>query len=153
MMKVQLNSQAETIELGRSLGQLLQAGDVIILDGDLGAGKTTFTKGLALGLDITKVIKSPTFTIIREYQDGRLPLYHMDVYRLENGGGEELGLEEYLDGDGVSVIEWAQFVKDELPNEYLTIHFERTDDENERIAIIEAKGANYVALEKRWLNE
>ncbi len=89
--------------------QQLVAGDVLVLDGDLGAGKTTFTKGLAAGLEIPDIIKSPTFTIIHEYQDGRLPLYHMDAYRLENGGAEDLGLEEYFDGDGVSVVEWADY--------------------------------------------
>ena len=90
MKEVKLTDRKKTIELGEKVGQLLKAGDVLVLDGDLGAGKTTFTKGLAKGLDIPDLIKSPTFTIIREYHDGRLPLYHMDAYRLENGGAEDL---------------------------------------------------------------
>ena len=100
MKEVKLTDREKTIELGERVGRLLKAGDVLVLDGDLGAGKTTFTKGLAKGLDIPDLIKSPTFTIIREYHDGRLPLYHMDAYRLENGGAEDLGLEEYFDSDG-----------------------------------------------------
>ena len=86
-MKIALANREATMALGRRLAPLLQAGDVLVLNGDLGAGKTTFTKGLAAGLGIQQMIKSPTFTIIREYQGGRLPLYHMDVYRLEAGGG------------------------------------------------------------------
>lgn len=142
-MKITLTSSAATISFGKSLAGLVGAGDVLVLDGDLGAGKTTFTKGLAAGLGVKAVIKSPTFTIIREYQDGRLPLYHMDVYRLENGGGAELGLEEYFDSDGVSVVEWAQFVADELPSEYLAIKFERTDSDDARILSMEPHGAHF----------
>ncbi len=112
MESLTLTNRDATIALGKKIGQQLVAGDVLVLDGDLGAGKTTFTKGLAAGLEIPDIIKSPTFTIIHEYQDGRLPLYHMDAYRLENGGAEDLGLEEYFDGDGVSVVEWAEFVED-----------------------------------------
>ena len=104
MDSLTLTNRDATIALGKKIGQQLVAGDVLVLDGDLGAGKTTFTKGLAAGLEIPDIIKSPTFTIIHEYQDGRLPLYHMDAYRLENGGAEDLGLEEYFDGDGVSVV-------------------------------------------------
>ena len=117
MVQVNLPNRQATIELGQRLAPFLQAGDVLVLNGDLGAGKTTFTKGLATGLGINQMIKSPTFTIIREYQSGRLPLYHMDIYRLEDGGAEDLGLEEYFDGDGISVVEWAQFVADGLPPE------------------------------------
>lgn len=143
MKEVKLTDREKTIELGERVGQRLKAGDVLVLDGDLGAGKTTFTKGLAKGLDIPDLIKSPTFTIIREYHDGRLPLYHMDAYRLENGGAEDLGLEEYFDSDGVSVVEWAQFVEDELPAEFLAIHFKRTDDENTRLLQFEPHGHHF----------
>ena len=100
MKQFTFNTPEQTKELGQIIASGLRAGDVLVLNGDLGAGKTTFTKGLAKGLGIDEVIKSPTFTIIREYQGGRLPLYHMDVYRLENGGAEDLGLDEYFDGDG-----------------------------------------------------
>lgn len=136
----------ETRDLGAQLASGLTAGDVLVLNGDLGAGKTTFTKGLAKGLGITAVIKSPTFTIIREYQGGRLPLYHMDVYRLEHGGGEDLGLDEYFDGNGVSVVEWAQFVAEELPANYLAINFQRTDQENQRVLTLTPHGAHFEKL-------
>ncbi len=97
---VTVKSADQTMAIGQKLAQYLKPQDLILLDGDLGAGKTTFTKGLAKGLGIDRPIKSPTFTIIREYQDGRIPLYHMDVYRLEEGGADDLGLEEYFNGDG-----------------------------------------------------
>ena len=127
MTELTLHNREATMAMGQKLAPYLQAGDVIVLNGDLGAGKTTFTKGLAAGLGIKDVIKSPTFTIIREYQSGRLPLYHMDIYRLENGGAEDLGLEEYFDGDGISVVEWAEFIEDELRfetivNQMVTAH-------------------------------
>lgn len=146
MEKLTLTSRDETIALGEKIGRELAAGDVLVLDGDLGAGKTTFTKGLAKGLDIPDLIKSPTFTIIREYQDGRLPLYHMDAYRLENGGAEDLGLEEYFDSNGVSVVEWAEFVEDELPDNFLAIHFKRTDDDNTRVLEFEPHGDHFRKL-------
>ena len=143
MESLTLTNRDATIDLGKKIGQQLTAGDVLVLDGDLGAGKTTFTKGLAAGLEIPDIIKSPTFTIIHEYQDGRLPLYHMDAYRLENGGAEDLGLEEYFDGDGVSVVEWAEFVEDELPTDFLAIHFKRTDEDNTRILEFEPHGQHF----------
>lgn len=146
MKQLTLNSREQTIELGTRLANFLQAGDVIVLNGDLGAGKTTFTKGIAKGLGISEIIKSPTFTIIREYQDGRLPLYHMDAYRLEEGGAEDLGLDEYFDGDGVSVVEWAQFAEDELPDSFLAITFRRTDDENSRILTFDPRGDHFVKM-------
>lgn len=146
-----LPNREATIDLGRRLAPLLAAGDVLVLNGDLGAGKTTFTKGVAAGLGINQTIKSPTFTIIREYQDGRLPLYHMDIYRLENGGAEDLGLEEYFDGDGVSMVEWAQFIADDLPDEYLSLNFTRTDTENERHLEAVPHGARFEKLVKEWL--
>lgn len=146
MKKLTLRSRDETIALGEKLAKGLQPGDVLVLNGDLGAGKTTFTKGLAKGLGIKEIIKSPTFTIIREYQDGRLPLYHMDAYRLEEGGAEDLGLDEYFDGDGVSVVEWAQFAEDELPEEFLAISFQRTNQENSRILSFEPHGQHFQQL-------
>ena len=148
MESLTLTNRDATIALGKKIGQQLVAGDVLVLDGDLGAGKTTFTKGLAAGLEIPDIIKSPTFTIIHEYQDGRLPLYHMDAYRLENGGAEDLGLEEYFDGDGVSVVEWAEFVEDELPTDFLAIHFKRTADENKRVLEFEPHGQHFDQIVK-----
>lgn len=148
MESLTLTNRDATIALGKKIGQQLVAGDVLVLDGDLGAGKTTFTKGLAAGLEIPDIIKSPTFTIIHEYQDGRPPLYHMDAYRLENGGAEDLGLEEYFDGDGVSVVEWAEFVEDELPADFLAIHFKRTGDDNTRILEFEPHGQHFDQIVK-----
>lgn len=121
MKPLRARNEEETKTVAADLAKWLEPGDVILLEGNLGAGKTTFTKGLAEGLGIKRVIKSPTYTIIREYLDGRLPLYHMDVYRLEETGGMDLGLEEYFEGDGVSIIEWATFIPEDLPQEYLQI--------------------------------
>ena len=103
-MEYTTTDAASTQAVGAALAPLLQAGDVILLDGDLGAGKTTFTKGVAAGLGIHRNVKSPTFNLIKEYHQGRLPLYHMDVYRLEGVGGADLGLQEYFNGSGVSLV-------------------------------------------------
>lgn len=150
MLKITVTSPEATMDLGRQLAPGLAPRDVILLDGDLGAGKTTFTKGLAVGLGIQRNVKSPTFTIIREYQGGRLPLYHMDVYRLEDGSGDELGLEEYFNGDGVNVIEWSQFIADELPEQYLRIVFKRNDaaGDNQRTLTFDPHGQHFVDLVK-----
>ncbi|GAW99754.1 tRNA (adenosine(37)-N6)-threonylcarbamoyltransferase complex ATPase subunit type 1 TsaE [Secundilactobacillus mixtipabuli] len=143
-----VSTPEETMAIGQKMAPLLAPKDIILLDGDLGAGKTTFTKGLAAGLGIKRNVKSPTFTIIREYQDGRIPLYHMDVYRLEDGSGDELGLDEYFNGDGVSVVEWSQFVADELPADYLRIAFKRLDEkgENQRELIFDPHGQRFETI-------
>ncbi|GAB7387810.1 tRNA (adenosine(37)-N6)-threonylcarbamoyltransferase complex ATPase subunit type 1 TsaE [Bacillaceae bacterium] len=112
-------SSEETQRLAEKMAPLLQPGDVIALEGDLGAGKTTFTQGLARGLGITQVVNSPTFTLIKEYA-GRIPLYHMDVYRLEEEG-EDLGFDEYFYGDGVTVVEWPSRIREALPPERLQV--------------------------------
>ena len=127
MFEVHTTSQEETMALGQRLGDALFENSCVILEGDLGAGKTTLTKGIALGLGIDRVIKSPTYTLIREYRKGRLPLFHMDMYRIEeSGGASEVGLEEYLniqldrveDGESERVIrrvphgkEYEEFIK------------------------------------------
>ena len=102
-------NEEETARFAHELAQKLSSGDVLALEGDLGAGKTAFTKGLAKGLGVTRMVNSPTFTIIKEYM-GRLPLYHMDVYRVSESE-EDLGFDEYFDGDGVTVVEWAHLIK------------------------------------------
>ena len=112
-------NEQELIALGKQLGQRLEKQDVVILTGDLGAGKTTFTKGLAQGLDIRQMIKSPTYTIVREYE-GRLPLYHLDVYRIE-GDADSIDLDEFLFGGGVTVIEWGHLLGEDLPDSYLEL--------------------------------
>lgn len=147
MLSKTVTSPEETMRLGEQLGQLVHAGDLILLDGDLGAGKTTFTKGLAKSLGIPNNVKSPTFTLIREYHQGRLPLYHMDVYRLEDGGAEDLGLDEYFDGDGVSVVEWSQFIADLLPADYLRIGLVRSGEaDDERTITLTPRGSRYQQL-------
>lgn len=145
------NSQEETIQFAEKMGELLKPFDLILLEGDLGAGKTTFTKGLAKGLGIDKIIKSPTFTIVREYGKGRLPLYHMDVYRLEDASLDELGLFEYFDAGGVSVVEWAHFIASELPDTYLKLTIKRASDEKREI-ILESYGARYDQLLAEVMN-
>ena len=112
--------------LGERLGHLLEKNDVLILTGELGAGKTTFTKGLAKGLQFTQMIKSPTYTIVREYE-GRLPLYHLDVYRIE-GDADSIDLDEFLFGDGVTVIEWGTLLGDALPDTYLELEILKEKD-------------------------
>lgn len=119
-------SGEETQSFAEKLGERLEPGDVLTLEGDLGAGKTTFTKGLGRGLGVTRNINSPTFTIMKEY-NGRIPFYHMDVYRLEDSD-EDLGFDEYFEGDGVTVVEWAQFIKEFLPSRRLDITIRYLDD-------------------------
>ena len=116
---IQTTSQEETMKIGELLAKDAFSNSTIILSGDLGAGKTTFTKGFALGLDITRVIKSPTYTIVREYE-GRLPLYHLDVYRIE-GDADSIDLDEFLFGGGVTVIEWGHLLGEDLPDSYLEL--------------------------------
>ncbi len=134
MSKIRVKSKEETEALGMELAQELGPGSVVALFGDLGAGKTTFTKAIAKGLGISDLITSPTFTIIHEYESGRLPLYHFDVYRL--GDEEELyelGYEEYFYGSGVTVVEWADRVEACLPEDAIRINISYGDGEDERI--------------------
>jgi tRNA threonylcarbamoyladenosine biosynthesis protein TsaE len=114
-------SAAETIELGRTLASQLKAGDVVAFYGDLGAGKTTMIKGIAVGLGVADVVKSPSFVIVTEYA-GKLPVYHVDLYRLgENSDFESIGLDSYLDGDGVCLIEWAERAEKVLPDRAIRV--------------------------------
>ena len=135
--KIILDSESATRSLGLEIADALEPGDVVALTGDLGTGKTALTKYIAEGLGVKEEINSPTFTIIKEYKSGRLPLYHFDVYRL--GSGDELldtGAEELLDGDGVCVIEWADIVADVLPADSLVVSLSYGSRENERTAEI-----------------
>ncbi|UOY91563.1 tRNA (adenosine(37)-N6)-threonylcarbamoyltransferase complex ATPase subunit type 1 TsaE [Ectobacillus sp. JY-23] len=136
-------SSEQTMHIAASLGKLLNPQAVLLLEGDLGAGKTTFTKGLAKGLDVKRVVNSPTFTIIKEYK-GRLPLYHMDVYRLHESG-EDLGFDDYFYGDGVTVVEWAHLIQEFLPEAYLKVSlFHQGNDE--RHIVFEPVGERYTRL-------
>jgi tRNA threonylcarbamoyladenosine biosynthesis protein TsaE len=133
----------ETQAFSKNLASFLQPGDVITLEGDLGAGKTAFTKGLALGLGVQRNVNSPTFTIIKEYE-GRLPLYHMDVYRLEDSY-EDLGFDEYFEGNGVTVVEWAHLIGDQLPKERLDIYIYHQGNDSRRF-VLKPMGTRYVQL-------
>lgn len=138
------HSLEETEKIAMKLANLLQPGDTLTLEGELGSGKTTFTKGLAKGLGITRNVNSPTFTIVKQYK-GRIPLYHMDVYRLEDSD-EDIGFSEYFHGDGVSVVEWAKFIEDYLPEERLEIEIEYTDDDQNRKLKLKALGDHYSSI-------
>ncbi len=116
----------ETFEIGYQLGQLAKEGQIFRLDGDLGVGKTVFTQGFAKGLGITEPINSPTFTIIQVYNEGRLPLYHFDVYRIADiSEMDELGYEEYFYSGGVCLIEWGSMIEELLPKETVNITIEK----------------------------
>ena len=125
-MIIETHSEQETYELGKRLGEQASAGDVFTLEGDLGVGKTIFTKGFAKGLKIEEAISSPTFTIVQVYESGRLPFYHFDVYRIGDVEEmEEIGFEDYVYGDGVSMIEWANLIEDILPKDCKNILIEK----------------------------
>lgn len=140
--KITTHSEKETIELAQNLESEKFPKMVICLNGDLGSGKTVFAKGFAQAMGITEVT-SPTFNIIKEYY-GELPLYHMDMYRVENNV-DNLGLEEYYEKNGVTIIEWAEMIEDHLPEERLEITFKIVDEET-RVLVINAYGDKYIAI-------
>ena len=140
---IRTNSIDETHALGEKIGKHMVPNMVCLLDGDLGAGKTTLTQGIAKGLSIRKNVTSPTFTILKVYH-GRMPLYHIDAYRLE-GISQDLGFEEFLDDEGVTVIEWSDFVPDLIPREYLKVNI-RLEDDDTRLFSFEAHGRQYEQL-------
>lgn len=125
-MIIETRSAQETFELGKSIGEKATAGQVITLVGDLGVGKTVFTQGLACGLGIKEPINSPTFTIVQEYEEGRLPFYHFDVYRIGDiSEMDEIGFEDYIYGSGVSLIEWANLIEEILPTNRMNVLIEK----------------------------
>lgn len=129
-------NEMELMDFGSQLGKLLKEGDILILTGELGAGKTTLTKGIAKGLDISQMIKSPTYTIVREYQ-GRLPLYHLDVYRIGDDP-DSIDLDDFIYGGGVTVIEWGNLLDLFLFDDYLEIVLSKNEDG--RLLDLKAKG-------------
>ncbi|HJG84365.1 MAG TPA: tRNA (adenosine(37)-N6)-threonylcarbamoyltransferase complex ATPase subunit type 1 TsaE [Weissella thailandensis] len=147
-MRILVNTVNETQKLAAKLAKNVAAGDTILLSGDLGAGKTTFTQGFAKELGIKRPVKSPTFTLVREYQTSEFPLYHLDVYRLgEEGNAEDLGLSEYFGGDAVALVEWSQYIKPDLPDDVLKISFERVaSQETQRLITITATGKQSTRL-------
>ena len=144
-LKFITHSAEQTQKVGISIGKLAEPGDIFLLIGDLGAGKTCLTQGIAYGLDIQEYTLSPSFVIMRELH-GRLPLYHMDFYRLENIAEiSDLGLDDYLFGEGVCVIEWANKGLTVLPEDHLLIGIDYLAD-NERSFVIEPRGERYIRM-------
>jgi tRNA threonylcarbamoyladenosine biosynthesis protein TsaE len=132
------NSPAETEAIGRQLAEDVDAGSVLALKGELGSGKTLFTKGLVAGLGSAAAVTSPTFTIVHEYQGGRLPVYHFDFFRLENReAAARLGLDDYFFGEGLSVIEWADRFPDLVPEQARWISFKIKSERRRAIALLE----------------
>ena len=125
-MVTETRSPEETYALGEKIGKAAQPGQIYTLTGDLGVGKTVFTQGVAAGLGITEPVSSPTFTIVQVYEEGRLPFYHFDVYRIGDVEEmDEIGYEDYIYGDGVSLIEWANLIEEILPEHYTEIKIEK----------------------------
>lgn len=147
--KVMSHSREETAALGEALGRRLQVGDVVVLRGTLGAGKTVLAQGIGRGLDVREPVISPTFTLLREYYSGRLPLYHVDAYRLAGPAeAHTFGLDEYLYGDGVTVIEWGERVEPLLPSDRLEIELVY-GARGERQITLTARGPRYADLLQR----
>lgn len=129
-MIIETKSAKETFELGECIGREVKPGTVFTLIGDLGVGKTVFTQGLAKGLEINEPISSPTFTIVQVYEEGRMPFYHFDVYRIGDiEEMEEISYEDYFYGEGVSLIEWANLIEEILPERYIQIVIEKNLEE------------------------
>ena len=130
-MEFFINSEQDTVKLGRLIGEKLKAGDIICLNGEMGCGKTYFTKGIAKGLNIAETITSPTFTIVNEYT-GRLKLYHFDVYRVNDIDEiEAIGFDEYIFSDAVSVIEWSDYIKELIPNNHLNVDIKKLPEKGD----------------------
>ncbi len=146
MFSVITSSPEQTWQVGQILGSRLEPGDTVCLYGDLGAGKTSLSYGIALGLEVQgQYITSPTFTFVNEYK-GRVPFYHIDLYRLKDPEElEGIGFEEYIDSDGVTVIEWAERAEDELPEERLSVYLNYVDEHSREIGFL-AEGERYEKL-------
>lgn len=134
------HSPEETYQIAKDLGKSANAGDVFCLIGDLGVGKTLFSQGFAKGLGIEESVNSPTFTIVQEYEEGRLPLYHFDVYRIDDSEEmEEVGFIDMIYGDGVSLIEWANLIEDVLPEHYKRVVIKKDLDKGFDYRIVEVE--------------
>ena len=142
-MIYETNSAQETFELGRRIGQQAKKGQIYTLEGDLGVGKTVLTQGVAAGVKITEPISSPTFTILQEYQEGRLPFYHFDVYRIGDVEEmEEIGYDDYFFGDGICLIEWANLIQEILPENVISIVIEKNLEKGFDYRRITLEGVN-----------
>lgn len=147
-MIVKANNLHDTDKIGKIIGECLKGGTVICLEGDLGAGKTTLTQSIAKGLDVKDYVTSPTFTIIKEYV-GRLKLYHMDAYRLDSEDDMyDLGYDEYINSDGVCIIEWASNIKGLIPKSAINITINNNYENNNRELIINGDGEQYNILKE-----
>jgi tRNA threonylcarbamoyladenosine biosynthesis protein TsaE len=146
MFSIVTSRPEQTREIGRILGSLLEPGDLVCLYGDLGAGKTHFSYGIALGLDVEeRYVTSPTFTFVNEYR-GRIPFYHIDLYRLKDPSElEGIGFEEYIDSDGATVIEWAERAEEELPDERLNVYLSYVNEQSREVGFF-AEGERYARL-------
>jgi tRNA threonylcarbamoyladenosine biosynthesis protein TsaE len=147
-LEIRINGLKETEDFGIKLGRLLEPGDIVCLNGELGAGKTTMTKSIGIGLGVEEYITSPTFTLINQYR-GRMPVYHFDVYRLENVEElYDLGFDEYFFGNGVCIIEWAEKIEKMLPEDRLVIDIKNGKNIDERTLHISGHGPRYEELIK-----
>ena len=149
-LELTVEGSANTEMLGRKLGRFMTPGQLITLNGELGAGKTTFVKGIAAGLGVPKeiVVCSPSYTLVNEYE-GRIPLFHFDLYRLEGAGDiDELGYDEYLEGEGLSVMEWSDIAPQLLPPHYLDVRIEILSD-SERAFSFRGHGREYEKIVER----
>ncbi|HHV28032.1 tRNA (adenosine(37)-N6)-threonylcarbamoyltransferase complex ATPase subunit type 1 TsaE [Acetivibrio mesophilus] len=152
MKEIKTYSQEDTVEFGKKLGMLLKQGDIVCINGDLGTGKTVLTNGIAWALGINEYITSPTFTIVNEYERENISLYHFDVYRISDPEEMyEIGFEEYLYNGGVVVIEWADLIKDILPqdNIWITIEKDMKNGVDARIIRVEFNGERYREYEEK----
>ena len=144
MKIIETYGEEATRELGRQMAKLVSAGSVLTLNGDLGVGKTVFTQGFAQGLEITEAVNSPTFTIVQVYEEGRIPFYHFDVYRIGDiEEMEEIGYEDYFYGNGVCLIEWAELIREILPESFVEITIEKDLTKGFDYRKITIKGEDY----------
>jgi len=147
-MKIVTHSPEETQALGRTLGKTVQPGDLVLLCGDLGSGKTCLVKGIAQGLDIQDTVRSPTFVLVATHP-GRLTLHHIDLYRLDDlREADDLGMDEYLEGNGICVVEWADKAMPLFPQEYLLVEM-KYQDEQQRLLRLTSHGKRYAKLLKQ----
>jgi tRNA threonylcarbamoyladenosine biosynthesis protein TsaE len=145
LLRTETGSADDTLEVARAIGSLLRPGDLVVLAGDLGSGKTTFAKGIGRALAVAEPVVSPTFTIVRQYA-GRLPLVHVDVYRLDHLQElHDLGLEELIDGEAVTLVEWGDVVTAYLPSDRLEVRLEAGGDDDERVVTVLPRGPSWLA--------
>ncbi len=155
MIKIQTHSYEETVEFGKKIGAVLESGDIISLSGDLGTGKTAFTNGIAKSLGIKSYITSPTFTLVNEYE-GLIPLYHFDVYRISDPDEMfDIGFDEYINGKGITIIEWGEQIEDILPEDIIKIEIQKNLSEglDIREITVEFIGEKYFSYQDKIMEE